>query len=387
MNNVHDDAPVIFQSRWAMSYLCGPLTRNQIKTLMDPVRSKYSTATAPDAKGGATASSARVTATWPGPVPGASSRRPVVPGGIREKFLAISERVPDDYQLEYRPGLVGKGKIHFVRKADGIDVWQTCFLLQPIKDTPPDDIWQGATLAQQAAKTEDQPDERGVFADLPAELSRDKSYTIFARQLKEHLYREGSLKLWRCEPLEITSNPDEQEADFRKRLEPKRIERLAGERDRVQRTHEKKLADTDTRVQKAQATLRTRKWQVFTKIGSAILVFADYILAGFKINLPGRRRSIDPALRSIATGSGQQSNAKADLENALQEKGRLAQRLQDDLRQLDADYSATGLKVEQLELKPQKGDIEADEVSLVWLPFRISPAAAAAEPVYQMADP
>ena len=46
MNNVHDNAPIVFQSRWALSYLCGPLTRTQIKTLMDPVRSKYVTASA-----------------------------------------------------------------------------------------------------------------------------------------------------------------------------------------------------------------------------------------------------------------------------------------------------------------------------------------------------
>ncbi|MBM3173902.1 MAG: ATP-binding protein, partial [Chloroflexi bacterium] len=38
MNNVHDDAPTIFESRWAMSYLRGPLTRNQIKVLMESVR-------------------------------------------------------------------------------------------------------------------------------------------------------------------------------------------------------------------------------------------------------------------------------------------------------------------------------------------------------------
>ncbi len=35
MNNVHEDAPVVFETRWAMSYLRGPLTRDQIKTLMD----------------------------------------------------------------------------------------------------------------------------------------------------------------------------------------------------------------------------------------------------------------------------------------------------------------------------------------------------------------
>ena len=29
MNNVHEDEPVVFESRWAMSYLRGPLTRSR----------------------------------------------------------------------------------------------------------------------------------------------------------------------------------------------------------------------------------------------------------------------------------------------------------------------------------------------------------------------
>src|SRR6185503_17718041 len=38
LNNVHEDQPEVFESRWAMSYLRGPLTRSQIKTLMDPIK-------------------------------------------------------------------------------------------------------------------------------------------------------------------------------------------------------------------------------------------------------------------------------------------------------------------------------------------------------------
>ncbi len=38
MYNVHEAAPLTFQTRWTMSFLAGPLTRTQIKTLMDPLR-------------------------------------------------------------------------------------------------------------------------------------------------------------------------------------------------------------------------------------------------------------------------------------------------------------------------------------------------------------
>ena len=37
MHNVHDESgPALFHTRWAMSYLRGPLTRRQISTLMTP---------------------------------------------------------------------------------------------------------------------------------------------------------------------------------------------------------------------------------------------------------------------------------------------------------------------------------------------------------------
>ena len=36
LNNVHEDEPEVFQTRWTLSYLRGPLTRAQIKRLMDP---------------------------------------------------------------------------------------------------------------------------------------------------------------------------------------------------------------------------------------------------------------------------------------------------------------------------------------------------------------
>ena len=36
LHNVHEDGPVVFKSRWALSYLRGPLTRDQIKQLAPP---------------------------------------------------------------------------------------------------------------------------------------------------------------------------------------------------------------------------------------------------------------------------------------------------------------------------------------------------------------
>jgi hypothetical protein len=388
MNNVHDDAPVVFESRWAMSYLCGPLTKNQIKTLMDPVRSRHpsaSVAPATESAAPATTNDGATAAKPRGASAPASSSRPVVPAGISEKFLAISDRVPDGYRLEYRPGLLAKGKVHFANKASGVDVWRDVFVLQSIQSTPPDDIWQGASINPQAPATDAQPDSSAQFAELPSELARDKSYTIFARQLKDHLYREASLKLLKCESVDGTSKPDESEADFRSRLLPTLNEQLVAEKTKLEDKYAPKLSKLDVQVRAAQTKLSTQRWQFFARLGSALWVIVDNIMSAMGKNLPGRRRSLDPAIRSMATETGQQSNAKALLESAQQEKNRLQQQHDDELKQLETSLSATGLKIEPVEIKPQKGDIEASDVSLVWLPMRIS-SAGVAEPVYVATD-
>jgi hypothetical protein len=41
LNDVHEDGPRVMESRWAMSYLRGPLTRDQIKRLMDGKRPAF----------------------------------------------------------------------------------------------------------------------------------------------------------------------------------------------------------------------------------------------------------------------------------------------------------------------------------------------------------
>ena len=294
-----------------------------------------------------------------------------------------TERVPNGYALEYRPGLLGRGKVHFVRKSDDIDVWQDCHLLQTIKDTPPDDIWQGATVADKAPSAEDKPEDSAHFGELPGELSREKSYAIFTRQLKDHLYREVPLKLLRSEALDATSKPGESEANFRGRLEANRAELLAAKKAEIEKSYASKLADAETRVLKAQSKQKARFWQFMLRLGTFILVAADNIMAAFGKNMPGRRRSLNPALRSITTETGQQSTSKLDLDRELQKQKQLQDERDEKLKSVDTEFSPTGLKIEPLELKSQKGDVSADEVSLIWLPHRVN-AAGVAEPVYKV---
>jgi len=123
MNDVHEDEPVVFESRWAMSYLRGPLTRAQIKTLMDPMRG--AAARADD--GTRKASGARR-----GSQPaGGGGSRPVLPPSIPQLFVPI--RGSADGAV-YRPAILGLAEVHFADSKTGLSTTEKLARVAPGAD-------------------------------------------------------------------------------------------------------------------------------------------------------------------------------------------------------------------------------------------------------------
>ena len=100
----------------------------------------------------------------------------------------------------------------------------------------------------------------------------------------------------------------------------------------------------------------------------------------------GRARSPEVALRGVATEKGQQATAQASYDQLAKMKSDLEQQRDQALTDIDARYNADTLAITPFELKPRKGDINVDHVSLLWLPYRVN-ATGTAEPVYELASP
>jgi hypothetical protein len=383
MNNVHENAPVVFHTRWAMSYLSGPLTREQIKMLMDPVRAQYATGTQNSVASKATVHDGESKSPPQSAIKNLDSRRPILPVKVTERFAVAHRQLLEGDQLEYRPALLGKGKVHFVSKSDGVDVWQDATLLQEIRDALPNDVWNDAGHFEQEIEIGEQPKSEAQFHRLPSELARETSYTEFARELRTHLYREQSLNLWNYSMLGETSQPNETEQAFRARLKPMLEARLREERRKLEQSYEKKLADVEVRIAQAQSRVKTQRWQFFTRVGQAAWVIADTVISATGRGLPGRRRSLSPALTSAATEKGQQTNAQLALDKLVQEKTQLDDGYQAKLSALASEFSSSTVKLERIELKPQKSDIEVDGVILLWLPWRVD-ASGNARPMYEV---
>src|SRR5512136_309632 len=94
MHNVHEKQPVLFQTRWTMNFLAGPLTRAQIPALNRLVGASYQQPSSVSGQPPAVSDqpSAGNDQRPPSPVvrpssPSGSQTRPPVPSGFAEYFL------------------------------------------------------------------------------------------------------------------------------------------------------------------------------------------------------------------------------------------------------------------------------------------------------------
>lgn len=376
MNNVHDNRPTVFHTRWALSFLRGPLTRGQIKQLMDPVRDKYQVEEEEESKDAESGSTQPTPATK-------SSTRPILSGKIREEFLVVNDRVPDGYRLVYRPGLLGSAKVHFVRASWDVDVWNDCYVLQTFHDgDAPDSIWEGAYVYDQDRITSDDPEPQAEFADLPAELARDSSYRVFNRQLKSHLYRTRSVVKWFCDDLDAYSEAGEEQADFRTRVSQQARQQRDQARETLEAKHEAKKAKLGIRIERYRSDVEAQRTQFLAKVGGALWAVLELVLSAAAGGSTKRRASSSMSkARQAATERGQQSRAVAKLEEAEAGLEQLESEQQDALEELNEKFDPQNLEFDRLEVKPRKADISIGKVTLVWLPWRVD-TEGNAEPVY-----
>ena len=195
LNNVHEDGPVLFQTRWALSYLRGPLTRDQIARLTPPPATAK-----PKKKAARKAKKAAATAATPvAEAEGApQNERPVIPSGVSEAFLPLL-RSAGDGRLIYRPSLVGQATVHYANSRANVDEWKTLAFQTSLSGKITGSPWSEAeSVDVNSLEFESGAQEGAEFAELPAAALRVKSYPRWGKMLSGHVYKECALDLWKC---------------------------------------------------------------------------------------------------------------------------------------------------------------------------------------------
>jgi len=389
MNNVHDDGPVLFETRWAMSYLRGPLTRDQIRRLMDPLRSVVTAASTSTAPAAATSRGPAVGVTTAGGVSdvtraaGVASApssgvdaRPVLNPGVPQFFLPERSSPEGAGTLIYEARCLGIAKLYYLNAKLDLSAEREVALLAEISPELARPLWEEALQSEVRDKDlEAAPEPGALFGSVPAALGEPKSYAAWSRDFRDWLYRSQMLKLLRSPSLGIISNPGESERDFRIRLQQTSHERRDELLERLRRRYAARIASLEERIRRAgQAVEREKEQARQQKLQTAISVGVTFLDA-----FVGRRtvgRTTLGRATTAARGAGRvlkegqdigraEENVQA-LEQQLAElQGQLAQ----ETEELRASVDPLGEELETVEIRPKKTDISVRVLALGWVPY------------------
>jgi hypothetical protein len=363
MNNVHDDAPQVFQTRWALSYLRGPLTRDQIGQLMAEKKRSAPAASAP-------AAAAQPIAALP------VGERPMLPPGITELFEPLASQPPAGAKVVYRPQLLGEATVHFVDAKAGINHTQECLVSVEVGDSLGNPAWTEAHIElAQSPHFESQGETSAQFATLPAAFMQAKTYASLATQLKEHLFRSHRLELFQAPELKRTSQPGEEESAFRAQLAHHLHEQRDLASEKLKQKYAARFASLQEQIRKAQQRVAKQKEQASATTMTSMITFGSSLLGA----LLGRKLASATNVTKAASSARSAARAMKDRQNVGHAEDTV-EAYQQRLADLEAEFEAESeklteaaspdaLKIEPLPLAPKKADILIRRVALLWRPW------------------
>ena len=358
LHNVHEDEAVVFNTRWAMSYLAGPLTRDQIKTLaatIKPAAAPAAAAAAPAKTGVAAAIEA-----------------PVLPPSIKQYYVAGTGG-----ELVYFPRLIAATNVAFTNARYQVDERREQTYAVEFTDGPVTVDWDEAELLPLSIADLDSSAEPGAsFADCPRCATQQKNYTDWEKQLKRWIRQNESIPLYRSKTHGLNSEPGESEGEFRTRLQQAASEKRDQAVAKLRKRYAAKATTLENRLLRAEQAIQREAQQSSKKKIDTAISFGTAILGAV---LGRKRLSAATASRmgtAIRTAGGARkeagdvARAKETAEKVRADLAALNEALEAEVEALDTAYDAQTEELTEIPIRPKATDIHVPLIGLVWMPYR-----------------
>ena len=362
MHNVHESGPVLMNTRWTMSYLRGPLTRQQIKVLMEGKKGQA----APTQE--RIRPAARVQAASSAASPGA---RPLLPAGISELFTPANLVASGPGFLVYHPAMAAFAQVGIFDSRQALSSSEAVGHFLELKEDIMGFLWDKAVpLGLKVEALASRPEEGAFFLPLPSRAvpqlkTAEADYSDF-------IARTFELKLWKSLLFGEVSRPGESERDFRLRLGQKAREKRDAEIDRLRRkyavkfaTLERQLLTAEQRLEREQAQYKERMAHTTISIGATILG-----------SILGRR---SPQIGRATTSARDASRAyyeKMDIERARQQlelararRSEMERKVEEEASKITLSLDPNAEVLQPIVLRPKKKDVIVQWSGLLWLPY------------------
>ncbi len=345
LKSAHLDDIRLFTTRWVLSYLKGPLKRDEISTLMQAQKEAQNVEV--------------------------ESVDTLV--NKNQKFAAIQNidaSIPQYYELDpsgsnnFSASVMLKATVHFYNQRKGIDVEKPLILSLALESSMQNIRWEEAREDElNFIKLPHRAPGKAKFQPLPRVILDDKGLKGAIREVKDFLYQEESLALLRCPSQKLESKPEESNSEFKVRVQDRLNDKKEQEIEKLKVRYASKEKVLTARLARAQERVEKE-----SSDSTASMIDAGIAVIGA---LFGRRStsSIGRAFKkgnTILKERGDMSRAEERMAKVSEDIEVLQEELEDKIDLLSDKYNIENCNIESFNIKPRRTDIDIDSCAIVW---------------------
>ncbi|MFW3341256.1 ATP-binding protein [Aliarcobacter butzleri] len=356
LKNINEDGIKIFETRWALSYLKGPISKDGIKKLMSEKKKQN----IPTQKVENENQTTQINIEKGIP-------KPIITSNLTEKYLYSSQN--SAYYLQ--PYLICSCDIHYIDAPKNIDfeekISYKIYLDENMKNI---DFEEKEELGNNSFEEKEKPN--SFYYELPSFVQKEKDLKIIEKDFTDYIYRNSKLTLYKNEFLKITSKQTESLNDFKIRLQDRLNEKIDLEVEKLKVKFVKENDSIEIKLSKLYEKLQKEELQATSTTTDTIISIGTSLLGAFFGNSVINKTNIGKVATSAKGASKilKERNDVKQVENEIlelqQQKETLKTLLENEIEKINLANQSSNFPIEEIFIKPKRSDIYNTKLALLW---------------------
>ena len=356
MKNINEEHIKTFETRWALSYLKGPLSKDAIKKLMENKKNN-SPKNLEEKK-------SEVNEPFIDVSKGKS--KPVIVSSIKEKYSYSSQN-----NAYYMQGyLLFSCSVHYLYTLKNVDLKEN-INFKIYLDEKATEINFDEKEDVLIYSFDEKEKTNSFYYELPSFIQNEKELKLLERDFADYVYRNFKLTLYKNDTLKISSKQYESLDDFKIRIQDRLNEQIDEKIENLKQKFEKENTLLEQKISKLFEKLKKEEQDSISATTNSIISIGTSILGAFfgKSSKTAIVSKVATSSRGVSKALKERSDIKTvqgeiDALQSLQDG--LEEKLKIEIEKINDEFNISKYTIDEFFIKPKRTDIYDIKIELLW---------------------
>ena len=356
MKNINEEHIKTFETRWALSYLKGPLSKDAIKKLME---NKKNNSTKNLEEKNSEVNEAFIDVSK-------GKSKPIIVSNIKEKYSYSSQN-----NAYYMQGyLLFSCNVHYLYTLKNVDLKENInFKIYLDEKASQINFEEREDVLTHTFDEKEKPN--SFYYELPSFIQNEKELKLLERDFADYVYRNFKLTLYKNDTLKISSKQYESLDDFKIRIQDRLNEQIDEKIENLKQKFEKENTLLEQKISKLFEKLKKEEQDSLSATTNSIISIGTSILGAFfgKSSKTAIVSKVATSSRGVSKALKERSDIKTvqseiDALQSLQDG--LEEKLKIEIEKINDEFNISKYTIEEFFIKPKRTDIYDIKIELLW---------------------